>query len=106
MTPSCISVPTVCSAPLAQPHPEAGAARSTSRARGNGAMKFQLLGHIEVEDERGPVLLAGRQQRVLLAQLLLRANSPVPASVLTRRPDRLTEVDWACQKGLDKTRCM
>src|SRR4051812_22708043 len=53
-------------------------------------MKFRLLGHIEIEDERGPVVLAGRQQRVLLAQLLLRANSPVPAAVLIERlwPDR------------------
>jgi hypothetical protein len=46
-------------------------------------VRFALLGPLTGLDDSGNrVTLAGPRQRVLLAALLLRANSPVPASVL------------------------
>jgi predicted ATPase/DNA-binding SARP family transcriptional activator len=48
-------------------------------------MRFRLLGPLEIEVEGEPFVLAGRQQRVLLLQLLLRPNAAVPGSVLIDR---------------------
>ncbi|HEY6886821.1 MAG TPA: BTAD domain-containing putative transcriptional regulator [Solirubrobacter sp.] len=51
-------------------------------------LRFRMLGPLEVERDGHPVAVAGRQQRVLLALLLLHANQPVTA-------DRLIEELWS-----------
>lgn len=45
-------------------------------------MKFQLLGPLEVENEAGRIPLGGPKQRLVLAHLILRANSVVSAELL------------------------
>ena len=45
-------------------------------------MRFNLLGHIEVEGDAGPIELGGPKQRTVLAHLLLRPNQVVPTDVL------------------------
>jgi DNA-binding SARP family transcriptional activator len=50
-------------------------------------LQFRMLGPLEVERGGDPIALAGRQQRVLLALLLIHANEPVTA-------DRLVEEMW------------
>ncbi|MCI0632580.1 MAG: protein kinase [Actinobacteria bacterium] len=45
-------------------------------------MQFKILGHIEVDDDGGPIGLGGPKQRTVLAHLLLRANQVVPTDVL------------------------
>ena len=42
-----------------------------------GMLEFRILGPLEVLDEGNPVGLGGRNQRAVLALLLLRANQPV-----------------------------
>ena len=42
------------------------------------AMRFQVLGPLEVTDEHGPLTLGGPRQRVVLANLIVRANQVVP----------------------------
>src|ERR687897_800491 len=42
-----------------------------------GMLEFRILGPLEVLDEGDPVRLGGRNQRAVLALLLLRANEPV-----------------------------
>jgi DNA-binding SARP family transcriptional activator/tetratricopeptide (TPR) repeat protein len=48
-------------------------------------VRYRLLGPLVAEDERGVIALAGRQQRVALALLLLNANMPVSADTLADR---------------------
>jgi DNA-binding SARP family transcriptional activator len=48
-------------------------------------LEFRILGPLEVLDEGRPVTLAGRNQRALLALLLLRANEPVSTERLVDR---------------------
>lgn len=50
-------------------------------------MEFQLLGPLEARQDGRPVDLGDRQQRYVLAALLLEANKPVSM-------DRLTEIIW------------
>ncbi len=50
-------------------------------------MEFKLLGPLEVGDGSGPIAIAGRKQRALLARLLLDANRTVAA-------DRLVDDLW------------
>ncbi|MGH3797845.1 MAG: tetratricopeptide repeat protein [Pseudonocardiaceae bacterium] len=50
-------------------------------------MEFRLLGPLEAWQGGQPVDLGDRQQRYVLAALLLEANKPVPV-------DRLTEIVW------------
>src|SRR4051812_16333492 len=50
-------------------------------------LKFRMLGPLEVERGGHPIVLAGRQQRGLLALLLIHANEPLSA-------DRLVEELW------------
>src|SRR5215213_7244648 len=45
-------------------------------------LEFRILGPLEVLDEGNPVGLGGRNQRAVLALLLLRANEPVSAERL------------------------
>ena len=42
-----------------------------------GMLEFRILGPVEVLDEGEPIALGGRNQRAVLALLLLRANEPV-----------------------------
>ena len=50
-------------------------------------LRFRMLGPVEVERDGQPIAVAGRQQRVVLALLLIHANQPVSA-------DRLVEELW------------
>lgn len=50
-------------------------------------MRFALLGPLSVHDDRGPVQVAGRLRRTLLAALLLEAGTPVST-------DRLAGLLW------------
>jgi len=50
-------------------------------------LEFRILGPLEVEGDRGPVVLGGQQQRALLAVLLLEAGRVVPT-------DRLVDLLW------------
>ena len=45
-------------------------------------MRFLVLGPVEVSGEDGPLSLGGRKQRLVLAHLVVRANSLVPTDVL------------------------
>ena len=68
---------------------EAGA--SFERYEGGPRMDFRILGPLEVHDQKRPLALGGRQQRALLALLLLHANEAVPVErdhrrALARRP--------------------
>src|SRR4051794_11860420 len=59
--------------------------RSDSPAREYGRagdMEFQILGPLEVRDERGPISVVGAKPRGVLAMLLLHANAPVSAERL------------------------
>jgi len=49
--------------------------------------KFRVLGPLEVEDDDGPLEVAGQRQRALLIALLLHANEVVPT-------DRLVDDVW------------
>jgi DNA-binding SARP family transcriptional activator/energy-coupling factor transporter ATP-binding protein EcfA2 len=42
-------------------------------------VRYRVLGPLEVEDAAGPVRLGGRKEQAVLAQLLARVNSAVPA---------------------------
>jgi len=46
------------------------------------AMRFLVLGPLEVEADDGPVVLGGQKERLLLAQLLTRPNQVVPVEAL------------------------
>jgi YVTN family beta-propeller protein len=48
------------------------------------AMRFRVLGPLEVETDDGPVTLGGQKERLLLAQLLARPNQVVPVEELVR----------------------
>jgi DNA-binding SARP family transcriptional activator len=48
------------------------------------AMRFLVLGPLEVEADNGPVVLGGQKERLLLAQLLTRPNQVVPVEALVR----------------------
>ncbi len=50
-------------------------------------LDFGILGPLEIADERGPIVVAGHQQRALLAVLLLEAGRVVPT-------DRLIDLLW------------
>jgi DNA-binding SARP family transcriptional activator len=56
-------------------------------ARQEADMEFRLLGPLEAWHCGRPVDLGDRQQRYVLAALLLEANKPVSV-------DRLTEIVW------------
>ncbi|MGO8871749.1 MAG: AfsR/SARP family transcriptional regulator [Acidimicrobiales bacterium] len=56
-------------------------------------MHFKILGSLAVEDERGPIEVAGVRRRALLLRLLVSANVPVP-------DDRLVEDLWDDAPGL------
>ena len=45
-------------------------------------MQFRVLGPLEVAAQDGPIALGGPKQRVVLANLIVRANQLVPADVL------------------------
>jgi WD40 repeat protein/DNA-binding SARP family transcriptional activator len=45
-------------------------------------MRFRVLGPLEVEADGDPVVLGGQKERLLLAQLLARANQVVPVEAL------------------------
>src|SRR5215213_6753796 len=47
-----------------------------------GMLEFRILGSLEVLDEGSPIPLGGRNQRAVLALLLLRANQPVSSERL------------------------
>jgi DNA-binding SARP family transcriptional activator len=49
--------------------------------------EFRILGPLEVEGDRGPIVLGGQQQRALLTVLLLDAGRVVPT-------DRLVDLLW------------
>src|SRR4051794_12684514 len=51
------------------------------------AMRYFILGPLEVRDERGLVPLSGPKQRALVATLVLNANRPVSA-------ERLAQALW------------
>src|SRR4051812_50075629 len=51
-------------------------------------LRFRMLGPLEVERDGRTLALGGRQQRVVLASLLINANQPVSA-------DRLVEQLWS-----------
>ena len=59
---------------------------TVARSRGS-ALDFRLLGPVEAMRDGQPVRLGGRQQRALLALLLLEAGRPVSV-------DRLTDELW------------
>ena len=48
------------------------------------AMRFQVLGPLEVEADNGPVALGGPKERLLLALLLTRPNRVVSVDALVR----------------------
>jgi DNA-binding SARP family transcriptional activator len=48
------------------------------------AMRFWVLGPLEVEADGDPVVLGGQKERLLLAQLLTRPNQVVPVEALVR----------------------
>jgi DNA-binding SARP family transcriptional activator len=48
------------------------------------AMRFQILGPLEVEADSGAIQLGGQKERLLLALLLARPNQVVPAETLIR----------------------
>jgi DNA-binding SARP family transcriptional activator len=50
-------------------------------------LEFRILGPLEVEGDRGPIVLGGQQQRSLLTVLLLEAGRVVPT-------DRLVDLLW------------
>src|SRR4051812_9117598 len=54
-------------------------------------LRFRMLGPLEVERDGRTLSLGGRQQRVVLASLLINANQPVSA-------DRLVEQLWSDPK--------
>src|SRR4051812_3184904 len=54
-------------------------------------LRFRMLGPLEVERDGRTLALGGRQQRVVLASLLINANQPVSA-------DRLVEQLWSDPK--------
>lgn len=72
MTPANVSGPGV-------PHPQGRRYRS--------AVRFQLLGPLVVSGDDGPIAIGGPKQRLVLAHLLLRANTTVPT-------DRLADAVW------------
>jgi len=72
MTPANVSGPGV-------PHAQGRRYRS--------AVRFQLLGPLVVSGDDGPIAIGGPKQRLVLAHLLLRANTTVPT-------DRLADAVW------------
>src|SRR5215217_5639284 len=48
------------------------------------AMRYRVLGPLEVKADDGPVVLGGPKERLLLAQLLTRPNQVVPVETLVR----------------------
>jgi DNA-binding SARP family transcriptional activator len=46
------------------------------------AVEFRVLGPLEVQGPDGALSLGGSKQRAVLAHLVLRANSVVPADLL------------------------
>src|SRR3954454_1708215 len=62
-----------------------GRSEPLSGARGEGygaAMRFQLLGAVDVVDNGNRVPLGGPKQRLVLAHLVLHANRVIPADTL------------------------
>ena len=65
----------------------AGIAACARLSRYVRAVEFRVLGPLEVGADDGPIELGGAKQRAVLAHLLLRANTVVPA-------DRLIDEVW------------
>jgi DNA-binding SARP family transcriptional activator len=62
-------------------------------------MEFLILGPLEVRVDGGPVAIAGRQPRALLALLLLHANQPVST-------DRIAVALWGDEAPTDAVRAV